>query len=155
MHICRRLQNNLSGVCVLFILHYSQQQKDQRWRCHHMIVLILVRHGDYRHWEIAETPNLPKLVENKLGKRWNIEANVGATYSYTQVQFHRYGDIVPITAEEKWVATLCMVWGVVLFGYILGGLASMLTNSDAQRARYIHRLNTIRDHLVQSVFKYV
>jgi len=48
-----------------------------------------------------------------------------------------------------------MVWGVVLFGYILGGLASMLTNSDAQRARYIHRLNTIRDHLVQSVFKCV
>ena len=41
-----------------------------------------------------------------------------------------------------------MLWGVVLFGYILGGLASTLTTSDAQRARYIHRLNVIRDHLV-------
>ena len=66
---------------------------------------------------------------------------------------HRYGDIVPMTAAEKWVATLCMVWGVVLFGYILGGLASLLTNADAQRARYIHRLNTIRYHLVCSITK--
>ena len=41
-----------------------------------------------------------------------------------------------------------MLWGVVLFGYVLGGLASMLTNSDAQRARYIHRLDTIKEHLV-------
>ena len=68
-------------------------------------------------------------------------------------QTHRYGDIVPITAAEKWVATLCMVWGVVLFGYILGGLASLLTNADAQRARYIHRLNTIRYHLVCPITK--
>ena len=68
-------------------------------------------------------------------------------------QTHRYGDIVPITAAEKWVATLCMVWGVVLFGYILGGLASLLTNADAQRARYIHRLNTIRYHLVCQMTK--
>ena len=48
------------------------------------------------------------------------------------------------------MSTLFMLWGIVLFGYILGGLASMLTNSDAQRSRYIHRLNTIRDNLVRS-----
>ena len=40
-----------------------------------------------------------------------------------------------------------MLLGVVLFGYVLGGLASLLTNADAQRSRYIHRLNTIRDNL--------
>lgn len=43
-----------------------------------------------------------------------------------------------------------MLWGVVLFGYILGGLASLLTNADAQRSRYIHRLNTIREHLKEA-----
>lgn len=41
-----------------------------------------------------------------------------------------------------------MIWGITMFGYILGGLASMLTNSDAMRARYKHRLMTIKDHLV-------
>ena len=43
-----------------------------------------------------------------------------------------------------------MLWGVVLFGYILGGLASLLTNADAQRSRYIHRLNTIKEHLKEA-----
>ena len=79
--------------------------------------------------------------------------NTVASFKNLHFQTHRYGDIVPMTAAEKWVATLCMVWGVVLFGYILGGLASLLTNADAQRARYIHRLNTIRYHLVGSITK--
>lgn len=48
------------------------------------------------------------------------------------------------------MATVCMLWGVVLFGYILGSLASSLTNADAQRSRYIHRLNTIREHLKEA-----
>ena len=61
-----------------------------------------------------------------------------------------YGDILPNTSLEKWLSTLFMLWGVILFGYILGELASMLTNADAQRARYIHRLNTIREHLNKS-----
>ena len=43
-----------------------------------------------------------------------------------------------------------MLWGVVLFGYILGDLASLLTNADAQRSRYIRRLNTIREHLKEA-----
>ena len=43
-----------------------------------------------------------------------------------------------------------MLWGVILFGYILGGLASLLTNADAQRSRYIHRLNTIKEHLKEA-----
>ena len=62
--------------------------------------------------------------------------------------FPSYGDILPTLSAEKWVSVVSMLWGVVLFGYILGGLASTLTTSDAQRARYIHRLNVIRDHLV-------
>lgn len=40
-----------------------------------------------------------------------------------------------------------MLWGVVFFGYILGELASMLTNADAQRTRYINRLSVIKEQL--------
>ena len=43
-----------------------------------------------------------------------------------------------------------MLWGVILFGYILGELASMLTNADAQRTRYIHRLNVIKEQLADA-----
>ena len=66
----------------------------------------------------------------------------------------RYGDILPTSSAEKWVSVVSMLWGVVLFGYILGGLASTLTTSDAQRARYIHRLNVIRNHLVRYCSNY-
>lgn len=74
---------------------------------------------------------------------------------YTQIHFihcmctfpSRYGDITPKTTLEKWVAVVCMLWGVLLFGYILGELASMLTNADAQRTRYINRLNVIKEQL--------
>ena len=64
--------------------------------------------------------------------------------------FSSYGDVLPNTPNEKWVATVCMLWGVVLFGYILGDLASLLTTADAQRSRYIHRLNTIRENLKEA-----
>ena len=59
----------------------------------------------------------------------------------------RYGDITPKTTFEREVAIICMLWGVVLFGYILGELASLLTNADAQRTCYIHRLNVIKEQL--------
>lgn len=65
------------------------------------------------------------------------------------VLYFSYGDILPTLSAEKWVSVISMLWGVVLFGYILGGLASTLTTSDAQRARYIHRLHVIKDHLVR------
>ncbi len=61
--------------------------------------------------------------------------------------FLSYGDLAAVNPLEKWIAIAAMILGVVLFGYILGGLASMLTNADAQRSRYIHRLNTIQDYL--------
>ncbi len=61
-----------------------------------------------------------------------------------------YGDLTGVTPLEKWIAIASMITGVVLFGYILGGLASMLTNADAQRSRFIHRLNAIQDYLKEA-----
>ena len=61
-----------------------------------------------------------------------------------------YGDIVPTTSAEKWVAIVCILWGMTLFGYILGDLSSLLTNADAQRSKYIHRLNTIRENMEEA-----
>ena len=65
---------------------------------------------------------------------------------YTSI---RYGDIHPLLEGEKWFSIVCMLWGIVMFGYILGGLASMLTNQDTLRARYVHRVDIIKDHLVR------
>ena len=66
---------------------------------------------------------------------------------------YRYGDISAVNEREKWFAIAAMLVGIVVFfGMILGGMASMLTNFDAQRARYTHRFNVIKDSLVRSLF---
>ncbi|XP_070566365.1 uncharacterized protein [Ptychodera flava] len=59
-----------------------------------------------------------------------------------------YGDIHSINENERWFSTFGMLLGIfVFFGMILGGMASMLTNFDGQRARYTHRLNVVKNHL--------
>lgn len=63
-----------------------------------------------------------------------------------------YGDLHAVTLEERWFSTAAMLVGIGLFfGFILGGMASMLTNLDSQRARYIHHLNVIKDHMVCNI----
>ena len=53
---------------------------------------------------------------------------------------------------EKAFSVLAMLVGISLFfGLILGGMASMLTNSDAKQARYEHRLQVIKKHLVKNL----
>ena len=63
--------------------------------------------------------------------------------------FCSYGDIRALTTNEKWFASFSMLAGIALFGFILGGLASRLTNADSVRFRYTHLFNTVRDYLVR------
>ena len=59
-----------------------------------------------------------------------------------------YGDISPHTPGEKWFTVVCMTCAIaLLFGPILGYMASTITNADSKRAKYIHRLEVIKHHL--------
>ncbi|XP_068674268.1 cyclic nucleotide-gated channel rod photoreceptor subunit alpha-like [Montipora foliosa] len=59
-----------------------------------------------------------------------------------------YGDIHAVTLGEKWFSIFSMLVGIGLFfGLILGRMTSMLTNLDSGRARYIHHLRVIKDHM--------
>ncbi|XP_074616516.1 uncharacterized protein LOC141875947 [Acropora palmata] len=59
-----------------------------------------------------------------------------------------FGDVHAVTLGEKWFSIISMLVGIGLFfGLILGGIASMLTNLDSGRARYIHHVNVIKDHM--------
>ena len=72
-----------------------------------------------------------------------LTCNVASLFLY------RYGEVLPVTIEEKWFAICSMLMGIVVFfGVILGGMASQLTNLDTERAQYSHRLNVIKKHLV-------
>ena len=61
-----------------------------------------------------------------------------------------YGDIYAVNLTEKWFSIFAMLGGIcAFFGMLLGGLTSMLTNFDALRARFVHRLQTIKGNLVR------
>ena len=44
-------------------------------------------------------------------------------------------------------AVICMIIGIVFYGYIIASVAAGLANADAQRARYQERLNAIKTFL--------
>ncbi|XP_035674113.1 potassium voltage-gated channel subfamily H member 7-like [Branchiostoma floridae] len=61
-----------------------------------------------------------------------------------------YGDVHAQTLSEKAYSIVAMLAGVaVFFGMILGGMTSMLTNMDSQRAGFTHRLDTIKQYLIE------
>ena len=67
----------------------------------------------------------------------------------------RYGDITAQYMWEKAYAIIAMMTGIgIYFGMLLGGLTSMLTNLDQNRARYVHRFNVIQDEIVRSGLVY-
>ncbi|XP_071851243.1 uncharacterized protein [Apostichopus japonicus] len=69
-------------------------------------------------------------------------------WSVATVTSTGYGDISALTGFEKFASVVAMIIGIgVFFGLILGGMASMLTNFDAQRANYWHRFTVIKDTL--------
>merc|ERR1719494_162093 len=54
-----------------------------------------------------------------------------------------YGDIHAELIYEMALALICMIVGVVFYGFIIASVAASLANADAQRARYQERLDGI------------
>ena len=44
-------------------------------------------------------------------------------------------------------ALVCMITGIVFYGFIIASVAAGLANADAQRARYQERLDAIKSFL--------
>jgi voltage-gated potassium channel len=54
-----------------------------------------------------------------------------------------YGDIVPQTPRET-VYTICvMIFGISVYGFIIGNVASLLSNIDPARSKYLEQMETI------------
>jgi len=61
----------------------------------------------------------------------------------------RYGDITATKYTEQLFSVVTMLLGMtILMGFILGGWASLLTNYQMQKARFVHRVETVHACLV-------
>ncbi|XP_045080549.1 LOW QUALITY PROTEIN: uncharacterized protein LOC123481251, partial [Coregonus clupeaformis] len=60
-----------------------------------------------------------------------------------------YGDIHAMKIPEVTVASLVMVVGLFAFGVIVTGMSSIISNLDARRGRFHHRMESICLHMKQ------
>ncbi|XP_068704187.1 uncharacterized protein [Montipora foliosa] len=58
-----------------------------------------------------------------------------------------YGDIHAHDMTEMTYAHICMLCGIVFYGFVIARVAAGLANSDSQRARYQERLDAIKNFL--------
>ena len=58
-----------------------------------------------------------------------------------------YGDIHPENTFERIFAASLMVMGVILYGYIGGGIASILSNMDSRRVHYKEKVDAIQTYM--------
>lgn len=50
-----------------------------------------------------------------------------------------YGDLRGLTRGEKWFSVVVMLTGVVMFGFLFGGFASIFSNRDGPLARFLFK----------------
>ena len=58
-----------------------------------------------------------------------------------------YGDIHPVNTFERLFASSLMIMGVILYGYIGGGIASILSNMDSRRVHYKEKVDAIQTYM--------
>lgn len=54
-----------------------------------------------------------------------------------------YGDVLPTTDAQKLYTTIVMLLGIGVYAFIIGNIATILTNLDPARALYLQRLERI------------
>lgn len=60
-----------------------------------------------------------------------------------------YGDILPKSDPERWYATLIMLLGATVFGYIVGSVATVANDPNGVHAMTNRRLTNISNYLIE------
>lgn len=58
-----------------------------------------------------------------------------------------YGDISPVTDLQKTLTMVAMFLGVAVYGYVIGNVASLLSNIDKTKANYLKQIEDINSYL--------
>ncbi len=64
-------------------------------------------------------------------------------WSITTLTTVGYGDITPIGVAQTYYTMGAMAFGAAMYGYIIGNVASLLSNLDVIRAKHLRRVETV------------
>lgn len=68
-------------------------------------------------------------------------------WSLTTLTTIGYGDITPVTNIQTVYTMVVMIFGVAIYGYVIGNIASLLSGLDISRNLFQEKLNTINAFL--------
>jgi hypothetical protein len=57
-------------------------------------------------------------------------------WAFTTISTTGYGDIVPTTSSERFFVSMCVIFGALIFGYVVGSMASLVVKMDIAAAHY-------------------
>ena len=79
---------------------------------------------------------------------------VGLYWAITTISTVGYGDFVPVTDKERAYAILAMFIGSGFYGYVVAQAANIISNSDADRAKYYEKMDSVQVRLGVSYLEF-
>ena len=114
------------------------------------IIILLTTHDLACGWYMVSCPDscvskgwVLQVENDNENRMWYFNAVYWAMATMTTTG---YGDFRAHNNVERIFAMLVMVGGKVLFGMVLGNIASMLANADYQRVKYKDKVDAIDKH---------
>ena len=78
---------------------------------------------------------------DKMGNMYTV----GLYWTITTITTVGYGDISATNTEERIVACVIMVIGVIAFSFATGSFSSIIQNVDSRQAEYRKRLDVLKE----------
>merc|ERR1719174_1999708 len=78
-----------------------------------------------------------------VGGNLGLEYTTAIYWAMTTLTTVGYGDIVPLTTVERAYTTCAMVVGGGFYGYVVGAITSVVSNSDLNSSAYYERMDKI------------
>mmetsp|Transcript_26176 Transcript_26176/g.78809 ORF Transcript_26176/g.78809 Transcript_26176/m.78809 type:complete len:397 (-) Transcript_26176:1365-2555(-) len=91
-----------------------------------------------RHWV-----NVNSLALATTGRKYRI----ALYWAFTTMTTVGYGDIYIVNNTERFVAMFAMIVGGACFGYIIGGVTSILENLDLSSTMHNEKMDAIKEYL--------
>jgi voltage-gated potassium channel len=121
-----------------------------KWRNHQAVNPSILRLGFFFFWII--------LIAHWIACIWifiaryeglvNIPTYIDAIYwCITTITTVGYGDISPVTDLQKILTMAAMFLGVAVYGYVIGNVASLLSNIDKTKANFLKQMEDINSFL--------
>ncbi|MFH1100731.1 MAG: cyclic nucleotide-binding domain-containing protein [Methanobacteriota archaeon] len=141
-----------------------------KWRNHQVINPSVLRLGVFFFWIFLLAHGLACLwiYIARIENLDTIPTYMNAIYwTITTITTVGYGDITPITDLQKILTMAAMIIGVGVYGFVIGNIASLLSNIDIAKTSFLKQMEDVNSFLtyksvpkrlkqkVQNYFHYV